>query len=43
MKTSPSMIVHWAMQYGTAVEIIDENIRERIMNEIRKIAEMYER
>ena len=41
VRTSPSMMVHWAMQYGDAVEIMDENIRERIRNEIRKLKEKY--
>ena len=27
--TSPSMIVHWAMQYGDKVEILDEEVREK--------------
>lgn len=41
VRTSPSMIVHWAMQYGTAVEIMDEWIRDRIREEIGKLKEMY--
>ncbi len=39
--TSPAMIVHWAMQYGTAVEIMDEEIREKIREEIKKVGEKY--
>lgn len=27
VRTSPYMIVHWAMQYGTSVEIMDEEIK----------------
>ncbi|MBR4760061.1 MAG: WYL domain-containing protein, partial [Lachnospiraceae bacterium] len=39
--TSPSMIVHWAMQYGTRVEIMDEEIREKIREEIKSMEEKY--
>lgn len=42
VKTSPSMIVHWAMQYAGAVEILDEEIRERIRDEIKKMQKKYE-
>lgn len=42
VKTSPYMIVHWAMQYGTAVEILDEEIREKIREEICSIRRKYE-
>ena len=42
VKTSPSMIVHWAMQYAGAVEILDEKIRERIRDEIAKLKKKYE-
>ncbi|MBE5895535.1 MAG: WYL domain-containing protein [Lachnospiraceae bacterium] len=41
VKTSPSMMVHWAMQYGTKVEIMDEEIRAKIRDEIGKMREMY--
>lgn len=41
VKTSPFMIVHWAMQYGTNVEIMDEEIREQIKKEIGKMKEIY--
>lgn len=41
VKTSPSMIVHWAMQYGDAVEILDEDIRERIHKEIDSLRRLY--
>ena len=37
VKTSPSMIVHWAMQYGTNVEIMDEEIRAKIRDEIKEL------
>ncbi len=43
VKTSPSMIVHWAMQYGTSVEILDEEIREKINKKILEIRRIYER
>lgn len=42
VKTSPSMIVHWAMQYAGAVEVLDEEIREKIRDEIVKLKEKYE-
>lgn len=42
VRTSPSMIVHWAMQYAGAVEILDEEIRERIRDEIAKLKKKYE-
>lgn len=41
VKTSPSMLVHWAMQYGTRVEILDKRIRESIRKEIEALEEMY--
>lgn len=41
VKTSPSMIVHWALQYGTAVEILDEDIRSNIREELSKLGQMY--
>ena len=41
VKTSPGMLVHWAMQYGTRVEILDEEVREKIREEVRKMREMY--
>ncbi len=42
VRTSPSMIVHWAMQYAGAVEILDEEIREKIRDEIAKLKKKYE-
>lgn len=39
--TSPAMIVHWAMQYAGVVEIMDEEIREKIRGEIGKLKEKY--
>lgn len=43
VRTSPSMIVHWAMQYGTRVEIMNEEIREKIKAEIYKLCDRYGR
>ena len=41
VRTSPTMIVHWAMQYGTSVEILDEEIREKIREELKEMGERY--
>lgn len=41
VRTSPSMLVHWAMQYGTVVEIMNEEIREKIREEVRKVGKVY--
>ncbi|MCR4989536.1 MAG: WYL domain-containing protein [Lachnospiraceae bacterium] len=41
VKTSPYMIVHWAMQYGTAVEILDEEIRKEIRKELKEMGNEY--
>ena len=41
VRTSPAMMVHWAMQYAGAVEVMDEEIREKIRNEIKKLTEKY--
>ncbi len=41
VRTSPSMIVHWAMQYAGDVEIEDEEIRDKIRDEIKKLQEKY--
>lgn len=41
VRTSPSMIVHWAMQYGSRVEIMDEEIREKVKEEIQGIGYIY--
>jgi hypothetical protein len=35
------MIVHWAMQYAGKVEIMDEEIRGKIREEIEKLGEKY--
>lgn len=41
VKTSPFMMTHWAMQYGTYVEILDEEIREKIRCEIERLTKQY--
>lgn len=43
VRTSPSMIVHWAMQYGTSVEIMNKDIREDINKKIKEIGKIYEK
>jgi hypothetical protein len=43
VNTSPTMLVHWAMQYAGRVEILDEEVREKIRREIEKIAKKYEK
>lgn len=39
--TSPNMIVHWALQYGDLVEIMDEDIREKVREEAEKMVKRY--
>lgn len=39
--TSPSLIVQWAMQYFDIVEIMDEDIREKIRAALKKSEEKY--
>ena len=41
VRTSPYMMVHWAMQYADAVEVVDEEIRKEIREEIKKLKEKY--
>ena len=41
VRTSPSMMVHWAMQYAGAVEVMDDEIRKKIREEIEKLKEKY--
>ena len=41
VKTSPTMIIHWAMQYANAVEIMDKDIRETMRGEIKTLWEKY--
>ena len=42
IKTSPSMMVHWAMQYAGKVEVLDEEIIGLIRMELVKAREIYE-
>lgn len=41
VRTSPSMIVHWAMQYGDKVEIMDEEIRKEIKEKLKAMEKKY--
>ncbi len=41
VRTSPFMIVRWALQYGDAVEIMDEEIQEKIREELNSMGEKY--
>lgn len=39
--TSPTMLAHWAMQYADFCEILDEGVREKIREEMKKLEEKY--
>ena len=41
IKTSPSLIVSWALSYGEKVEILDADIRDEIKKQLNKLKEMY--
>ena len=42
VKTSPSMMVHWAMQYGTRVEVLEpESLRKALADAVRAMNEKY--
>ena len=41
VRTSPEMIVQWAMQQGSKVEIMDKKIRAAIRKEIEKLKTLY--
>lgn len=42
VKSSEQAMVFWAMQYGEYVEVLEpENIRDRIKENIREMAEKY--
>jgi len=41
IKTSPSLIVSWALSYGDRVEILDSDIRKKIKKQLKKLKEMY--
>lgn len=42
VKTSPTMIVSWALQYSGKVEILDDEVRKKIRIEIDKLKKKYE-
>jgi predicted DNA-binding transcriptional regulator YafY len=35
------MMVHWAMQYGDAVEVMDPELREQIREEAERMVARY--
>jgi len=37
----PSMMVHWALQYAGTVEVLDEEVREMIWDEIKQLHRKY--
>ena len=41
VKTSPKMIVPWAMQYADVVEVLDEEVRNEIRQKLEKMREKY--
>ena len=41
--TSPSLIIQWALQYYDIVEIMDEDIREKIRDALKKSEEKYKK
>ena len=42
VKADPKMIVHWAMQYAGLVEVLDDEVRELIREELKMLGEKYE-
>jgi hypothetical protein len=42
VKADPKMIVHWAMQYSGLVEVMDEEVRALIKEELERMREKYE-
>lgn len=42
VRTSPFMIVHWAAQYADSVEIMNEDIREKMRKVILELRKKYE-
>lgn len=42
VKADPKMIVHWAMQYAVLVEVLDDEVRELIREELKMLGEKYE-
>ncbi|MCR4788917.1 MAG: WYL domain-containing protein [Lachnospiraceae bacterium] len=43
VRTSPSMLAHWAMQYSDFCEILDDEVREDIRKEMKKLERKYKR
>ncbi len=41
VKTSPNMLVHWAMQYSDFCEVLDEELRGKIREELKKMEGKY--
>ena len=41
VKADPKMIVHWAMQYAGLVEVLDDEVRELIREELERMSEKY--
>lgn len=39
--TSPTMLVHWAMQYADFCEVLDKSVREKIKSKIEGMMEKY--
>lgn len=42
IKTSPSLIVSWALSYGKKVEIMDDDIRNAIREQLATLRSFYE-
>ena len=42
VKADPKMIVHWAMQFSGLVEVMDEEVRALIKEELERMREKYE-
>lgn len=41
VKADPKMIVHWAMQYSGLVEVMDEEVRDLIKEELERMRKKY--
>ena len=41
--TSPTMLVHWAMQYADFCEVLDKGVREVVKQKIDKMKSRYSR
>ncbi|MBR5357911.1 MAG: WYL domain-containing protein [Clostridiales bacterium] len=42
VKADPKMLVHWAMQYAGLVEVLDDEVRELIREELEMLGNKYE-